>query len=790
MPDDSYIAQPSGTSKVLPNGSPNVGSSDIWVLAKGPDDQYVPQRWVQVQMPQERISQVISTDPQIVSGTVKSLPLPPIKSSGTPAAPTNIVQQVWMRVPSQVQQQKVYQDTVTEVANIPVPKQNIDFSPQPIKQYVQTDVVQDPQQAFVPQPNILAQKSSGFALPPPPPPTFKGGVISPTQQNVVVSQPVVYKGEDISSPKQTVLVDQPDNYKGVDVSPPNQAVIVSQPLNYKGVDINSPNQPVLINQPANYKGADSSPPKTSFLVNQPQTYKGVDITSPKQTVIVNQPVNYKGIDIAPPTQGIINQQSNYKGIDINSPNQAVIVNQPASYKGGYIDTPKQVSIVGQPQINVPLLKNTQLVKHIWIATSAQTGKFITVPVVGSVINSGKSVPPKGIPINAPPVSVSGTWVLKQDGLLPRFEPQKTLSPPVIQKGNPSTGTVIQFDSPKNVPLFGKTADSRVPVDIWANSKDFRTPTFITKSVVPAAPFPSVRAGSVVIGKTGPVANSYPQKTYISSNKGVPLQPIPPPAVAPVLQVSKGKPCIIGPQAPISPKIVPYPVYRPSIAVNRQTLPRILRINRYPYGSYYVLNPKIGPSVYAYPRPQASVIQQTKNGLVRIVPSKQIGIPQKQIFISVPRRQVAIPGNQIKTISPVLQPQFAFPAVQAFNRLRYAYPQGGFLRSLPAGAKNVFILPPSKKTRPDTLQSSSSESSSSESSESKSAESKPKSKEEIGEAKSEASPGSVESKSERETEDDVEAAASEPEPESKEASEAASEASESIEAADSEANSAS
>ncbi|KAG8186254.1 hypothetical protein JTE90_004230 [Oedothorax gibbosus] len=813
VPDDSYLAQPSGTSKVLPNSPVNARSSDVWVLVKGPDDQYVPQRLVQVQYPQERISQVVSADfdPQIPPVTAKSVIPPPVKTSD------QILPQVWVRQQSQVQQQNVYQDSASNIVSIPVAKQNIDYSPQAAKQYIQTDVPQIQQQTFLPQ-QSLSPKTSDYVLPLSLPSVSKGGVINPAQQNAVVNQPVIYKGADISSPKQPVLVQgvnykgvdvsspdlaeisQPINYKGVDLASPNPPIVVNQQVNYKGVDSGPPTTGILVNQPDNYRGVDLSPPKSSFLVNQPDNYKGIDITPLKQTVVVNQPADYKGADIPPTNQDIIiNQKSNYKGID-NFPNQATIINQPDTYKSGYISAPKQVSVVTQPQLNVPFPNVLPQVRHIWIPTSAQTGKFITVPVTGSIVDSGKTVPSKGAPINVPqPISVSGTWVLKQDGSLPRFEPQGIVSQQVVQNAPLGTRKVIMFRSPNNAPVFGNFGNSRVPVDVWANSKDFRTPPVIAKSIAPALPLPS-KSEPVVVGKSGQVVNISPQKTFFSTNKGFPPQPrtVLPSVVSPVVQISNGKPCLTVPQKPIvSPKIVPYPIYRPSIAVNRQTLPRILRLNRHPFGSYYVLNPKIGPSLYAYPRPQASYVQQTKNGLVRILPAKQFNIPSKQLYYTGPRRQVALPVNQIKTISQVLPPQFAFPAVQAFNRLRYAYPQTGFLRSLPATGKNVFIFPPNikKKSRP-VLKASSSESSSSESSssESKSAEnkSKLKSKEEIGESSKTSAESAEASKSERETED-VEAAASEPEPESKEASEEAapvSEASENPEEVDSEANSAS
>ncbi|GFU48030.1 uncharacterized protein TNCV_4968111 [Trichonephila clavipes] len=657
LPDDNYVAQPSVTSKVTPDGPANVGS-DIWVLTKGPNDQLIPERWVQVQVPQIQLPQVQVPQDKVVevgksdfapkqyTENVKSFQLPPppppsAVKGPVAAPPPSVVQQIWVRAPVPIQSQKVIQNTDTYVEDIPSVKQIVDIPPPSVKQYVQPQIIKEAQPLPPPPPPpppAVIQKSSSFVLPPPPPPPIKG----------------------------------------------------------------------------------------------------TDFTSPKQTVVVNQPV--------PPPPPVVEDQ--------------------------VVTVGKSVAV---PQV-----------KHIWIPTSPQTGKFITVPV-GAAIDGGKSIPSKGVPVDVPgpPISVSETWVLKQDGFLPRFVEQKPVVP-VMQKGNVivESSPKVQFDSPPNPLLVGKSIDAAAPVDIWP-SKNIPEQALVGKYAVPPPPpvFPApvaapVKSDAVVISKGAPVVPP-PQKTIISSVKGLPqlppsLPPPPPPQIlAPVPQIINGKPCPIAPQKfSFPPRTVPMPAFR-TVAINRPPVGRIMRINRYPYGSYYVLNQRIGPSLYPYPRPP--VIQQTKNGAVRLISANPVAVPlqQRQLAVPVVRKQV-VPVSNVKSAAPVL----LYPPV---NRIRYAYPWGSYIRSLPVTAgKNIFILPPNKPAKVQAAKkSSSSESSSSESSssESKSVESKPKSKEakKVEEIKAE-SIESIESEElapepepepEREIED-VETAASEAEPETEEA----------------------
>ncbi|GIY26343.1 uncharacterized protein CEXT_142301 [Caerostris extrusa] len=567
VPDDTYVAQPSVTSKVIPDNPVNAGPSDIWVLTKGPNDQYIPERWVQVQVPvqQDKVVEVVNTDvvaPKQYTETVKSFPPvaplpppppPPAPIKAPPVAPPNFVQQIW------------------EAQPLPPP-------PPP------------------PPPAVTKKSSSAFIVPPPPPPPFKG--------------------------------------------------------------------------------------------------------TDKQTVIVNQP--------AAPIQD---------------------------------------------QIAVPVNKGAPLpqLRHIWIPTSQQTGKFITVPV-GTVIND-KSVPAKGIPVDVPPqppIAVSDTWVLRQDGPIPRFEEQKTIvsAPPVVQKSNVivDSSPKFQFDSPKNPPLIQKSIDAPVPADFWP-TKNIISEQKIIGPPPPIFNLPPGKSDSVIIGKSAPIAPLPPPpppplppspKTIISV-KGVPQLPLPPPPpppppqiVAPVAQVINGKPC---------PLPLPLPVAQPP------------------------------------------VIQQPKNGIVRLIAARPLPVPvpvpvaPRQVAIPVPRKQIVVPASNIKVApSPVL----LYPPV---SRIRYSYPWGSYIRSLPITAgKNIFVLPPSnnkvkKASKIQAAKSSSSESSSSESSSSESKseeEPKPKSKEEEKEKESESeevaeSVGSVETEvpepepePEKEIED-VEVAASVPEP---------------------------
>ncbi|GBL75718.1 hypothetical protein AVEN_155022-1 [Araneus ventricosus] len=623
LPDDTYVAQPSVTSKVIPDGPANVGSSDIWVLTKGPDNQFVRERWIQVPMTQDRVVEVVNADvpPKQYTETIKSFPpfvqpppLPPAPVKAPVAAPPSVVQQVWIRAPPPIQAQKVIQNPPTVVQEIPSAKQVVDLPPPAFKQYIQPQIIKEAQPLPPPPPPpppTVTKKSSSFIVPPPPPPPLKVA--------------------DFPSPKQTIVVNQP---------------------------------PVPVDQ--------------------------------------------------------------------------IVVDKSAPL----------------PQL-----------KHIWVPTSQNTGKFITVPV-GTVIDVGKSVPAKGVPLDAPPppspITVSDTWILKQDGPIPRFEQQKSIGPvaPVIQKGSVivDSGPKFQFDSPKNPPLVGKSIDAPVPVDIWPAKNPIPQQKVIISAPPPpppALPPPPVKSDSIFVGKSAPIAP--PPKGIITSVKGLPQLP-PPPVVAPSPQIINGKPCpvpVVQAKSPFPPKYVPAPAPLPvpapvpvlapapvpayrTIAVNRQPFGRILRINRYPYGPYYVLNPRTGASFYTYPRaPIAPVIQQTKTGqVVRLVPARPFAVPvaprqvavpvaPKQLAVPVPRKQIVVPVPNGKSAAPVL----LYPPV---SRIRYAYPWGSYIRSLPVAGKNIFVLPPNNKpAKIQAEKSSSSESSSSESSssESKSAEKKSKPKEE-------------------------------------------------------------
>ncbi|CAL1272532.1 unnamed protein product [Larinioides sclopetarius] len=607
LPDDTYVAQPSVTSKVIPDGPANVGSSDIWVLTKGPDNQFIRERWIQVPMTQDRVVEVVNADvpPKQYTETIKSFPPvvqpPPIPAApvkAPSAAPPNVFQQVWIRAPPPIQNQKVFQNPPTLVQEIPSAKQVVDLPPPAIKQYIQPQIVKEAQPLPPPPPPpppMVTKKSSSFIVPPPPPPPIKV----------------------------------------------------------------------------------------------------TDLPSPKQTIVVNQPP-------VPIDQVVVEKAS-------------------------------------------PLSQ----VKHIWVPTSQNTGKFITVPA-GTVIDAGKSIPAKGVPLDVPPpptpITVSGTWILKQDGPIPRFEPQKSNGPvaPVIQKGSVfvDNGPKFQFDSPKNPPLVGKSIDSPVPVDIWAAKNPIPQQKVIISAPPPppqlTLPPPSVKSDTIVVGKSAPIAP--PPKGVITSVKGFPQLPPPPPQViAPLPQIINGKPCpvpVAQAKSPFQSKSVPVPAPGPvpvpipayrTIAVNRQPFGRILRINRYPYGPYYVLNPRTGASFYTYPRaPITPVIQQTKAGqVVRLVPARPLAVPvaprqvavpvsPKQVAVPVPRKQIVVPVSNGKSAAPVL----LYPPV---SRIRYSYPWGSYIRSLPVSGKNIFVLPPNNK--PSKIQAEKSSSSESSSSESSSSESK-------------------------------------------------------------------
>ncbi|KAF8767754.1 hypothetical protein HNY73_020654 [Argiope bruennichi] len=693
LPDDTYVAQPSVTSKVIPDNPSNVGSSsDIWVLTKGPDNQFIRERWIQVPVTQDRVVEVVNADipPKQYTETIKSFPPvaqpPPLPPAPAPVkapvpAPPSIVQQVWIRAPSPIQAQKVIQNPPTVVEDIPSVKQVVDVSPPAIKQYIQPQIIKEAQPLPPPPPPpppTVTKKSSSFIVPPPPPPPLKV--------------------PDFASPKQTVVVSQP---------------------------------PVPVDQ--------------------------------------------------------------------------IVVEKSA-----------------------PLSQ----VKHIWVPTSQNTGKFLTVPV-GTVIDGGKSVPAKGVPLDVQqppsPITVSDTWILKQDGPIPRFEQQKSFAPvaPVIQKGSVivDNGPKVQFDSPKNPPLVGKSIDTAVPIDIWpAKNPVPQQKVFISQPPPPppppavALPPPSGKSDTIVVGKSSPIAP--PPKGIISSVKGIPQFPPPPPSlVAPLPQVINGKPCplpIVQTKSPFPPKSVPVPVPAPApapvavpvpapapapvyrtIAIPRQPFGRILRINRYPYGPYYVLNPRTGASFYTYPRaPIAPVIQQTKTGqVVRLVPARplavsvaprQVAVPvsPKQVTVPVSPKQVAVPAPRKQIVLPISNGKSAAPVLlyPPVSRIRYAYPWGSYIRSLPVAGKNIFVLPPNNKpAKIQAAKSSSSESSSSESSssESKSSEKKSKPKEEKKSSEEEEevaeSIGSIESEEpepekapepiiEEVEEEEEETAASEAEPE--------------------------
>ncbi|KFM82697.1 hypothetical protein X975_06939, partial [Stegodyphus mimosarum] len=599
LPDEAFMI-PSSSRNEMPDALSSVGNSDIWVLTKGSDNQYLPQRLVQVPVPTERVVEVINqeTSPKFVSESVKSIPLPPSslpsqKNQFPPPPPANVVQEIWIQAPGKIQIQN--QKTAAVMDELPSIKQTID-TPQPVRQTIS-----------VPQ-------------------TVK--------QIVDIPQPI----------KQ--IVDVPQTFKQI-----------AQPQITKDMYQLPPPPPVPVLS------------KTAAPLPLPSSFKTLDITSPKQ------------------------------------------VTAPAAAGDVIIDDPKY--ILGKNAV-------VSQVKHIWIPTSPQTGKFITVPVSGTA-SLENSAPMKGIPVDiAPPVDVSETWILKQDGLIPRFEPQKPALPAaVVPRGKvliDQTPTVVQTDSLKNVQLVGKSVTDNIPVSMWPVSKGISDQTIIGKSETPLPPPSGIsqKSDTIIVDKGLSLPPIFPPKTYINNEKLLPtpnLPPLPPPPL--VRKVMNDKPCPLNPQISSFPLkgIAPPVVSKTLPVVKTQPIMRIIRINSYPYRSY-VLNSQIKPNAYGYSRPAAILLRQTNNGFIRLIPASPPSTP-----VAIRRRIVPIQGSKSA-------PSIIYPPTQVVRRLRYNYPISGYVRSFPVPGKNVFPQPQAISPKAGSIvsastdSSSSSESSSSESSEEK------------------------------------------------------------------------
>ncbi|XP_035217213.1 uncharacterized protein LOC118190577 [Stegodyphus dumicola] len=660
LPDEAFMI-PTSSRNQMPDAPSSTGNSDIWVLTKGSDNQYLPQRLVQVPLPTERVVEVINqeTSPKFVSESVKSIPFIPSslssqKNQFPPPPPANVVQEIWIQSPNKIQIQN--QKTAAVIDELPSIKQTIDTQ-QPVKQTLS-----------VPQ-------------------TVK--------QIVDIPQPIK---QTVDVPQTFKQIVQPQITKDMYQSPP------------------PPPLPVLS--------------KTAAPLPLPSSFKTSDITSPKQI-------------IAPATAGDV-------------------IPDDAKYILG------KNAVVSQ-------------VKHIWIPTSPQTGKFITVPVSGSpaLENSGSM---KGIPVDiASPVDVSETWILKQDGLIPRFEPQTSALPAAVAPSGKvlidQTPTVVQTDSLKNVQLVGKSITDSIPVNMWPVSKGISDQTIIGKSETPLPPPPGIsqKSDTIIVDKGLPVPPIFPPKTYINNENLLPTPNLPPlPPLPLIRKVMNDKPCPLNPQISSFPlKGIAAPVVSKTLpVVKSQPIMRIIRINNYPYGSY-VLNSQIKPNAYGYSRPATILLRQTNNGFIRLIPANPSSTP-----VAIRRRIIPIQGSK----SPA---SIIYPPAQVVSRLRYNYPISGYVRSFPVPGKNVFPPPQAIFPKAGSILSassgsrSSSESSSSESSEAKeakrtkskgakSAEAEGKKVEEAesieteepaaGSSSSETKPqkdsSSVEKESERETEEEV------------------------------------
>ncbi|XP_042898452.1 titin-like [Parasteatoda tepidariorum] len=586
-PDDNYIAQSTGTSKILPDTVGNLDSG-VFVLTKGPNNQFITERWIPVQVPASKTIDIVNPgeNPTIVPGNlpsavpVKGFP----KSQGVPADNLNIGQQVWIRVPASAALQKGYANVPTVVDNMPEVKEVVDVIQPSIKQ------------------NIQPQLVKGFPTFPSAPPQSPAMVINKSPINA------------IPPPPSTIVTNKSPSF----VVPP--------------------------------------PP--------PPIMKSIDIGNAKGTVMVN-------------------------------PTVSTIVD-----KGGFVGGKGTVA---------------QQVKHIWIPTSQKTGNFITVPA-GGAINENQPIISKGLPPDAvPPMSVSETWVLKDDGVLPRFEQQKTLFP-VQNVGKEKTIVAdppVFVDSPKGVPTIGKSVDTVMTQDIWPQKTDMIDGKTLVKSGLPQQVFPVQKSNGVVVEKAVQMPPQNVQNV-LPMTKVVPmLPPQPNPFIpsSPMATLVKGKPpCPITPQTAIMQgKPLPYPAYLPN-SVQRQPMARIIRMNRYPFGSYYVVNPRMRPNLYPLPR-QATIIKQVNNRIVRIIPSSSLPLTMPR-RVTLPIRQMALPVTAGKTMMPMSR--ILYPPVQAVGRIRYAFPWGGYLNALPAYGRTAS---PSRPAKQVGIESSSS-SSSSESAESR------------------------------------------------------------------------
>lgn len=566
----------------------------------------------------------------------------------------------------------------------------------------------------------------------------------------------------------------------------------------------------------------TSGPPTNIVqqiwVRAPSVFGSQKVISDPTTTVQNVQSIKQIVDMpAPSAKQVVQQQITKAPIPVPPPPVAPIVSKttftvppppPPPIKG----TDKTATVLSAgpaPDSNILIAdKNAavQQVRYIWIPTSAKTGRFITVPV--SNVNIDKATIDKGMPLRSTPISMSDTWILKQDGSAPSFEQQKTIvSPTAVQNGkvivqNPP---VVQIDSSANPPVvtkadlppfpptLGKT--SGPPVDIWPARKDGTNEKVLTKSpVVPVSDktLPSPKSGTIVVSKSfpvpPPVAPVISPRTFVLNSKVIPP--------APAVSVSKGKPCPLPlPKSSLNPPnqnlfTVPRFVLTRS---QPRPLTRIVRVNRYPSGTYYLLNTGIRPNFYSYPSP--AIIQQPKSRLVRVLQTKQFPIPvqskqpiyqTKQISIPVQSKVIpppVLPKNVpfpissrkifLPLSSPVTQTRILYPSAQA---IKYAYPLNSYLNASPIPGKRVFLpqISSLKLASPGSSSGSSSSESSSESDSSESSEEKKEKKE-----KSETS----ESKDNKELEKESEAKSGEIEKESDETS-VESQSKESIEAAES------
>lgn len=435
---------------------------------------------------------------------------------------------------------------------------------------------------------------------------------------------------------------------------------------------------------------------------------------------------------------------------------------------------------------VPGKSVVQQVRHVWIPTSVNTGKFITIPISESIKTENSAIN-KGFSLDSTPVTVSDTWVLKQDGQVPVFRPLKTALPPVpspiVQSGKvifqdptivqidaPTNPIITRIESPKNAPVVEKSVISNNARHIWPVRKELDTKVLYNYSPVIASDVSSaaVKSDRPLVEK--PVAEYFtsPQKPIVTDTKSA----FPLPFSSSNIQIVNGKPCPLPLPAPQKSSFSPLNagvMSIPRILSTQRSLPfaRIIRVNRYPTGSYYLLNRDIRPNYLIYP--SQAVIQQPKTGLISLIQNKQlpiyfqrkIPVQTKQISIPVQSKQFAspLPAKQVtypfvsrQVILPVAHRKsnrISFPTAQA---IRFAYPWNGYLNSNPVIGKGAYIPEFSAfRAAPagSESDSSSSESSSSEeSSESSKEKKKEKSKKE--KAKKEEKPKSGENSDSKES----------------------------------------